>query len=133
MKLSQAKILLTGKYSTEFKAWVDGKDVQFKNRAGEWESIKYWNFQDFPNTEVRIKPEAKLRPWTADEVPVGAQIAWNKRYSERSLIIGIAIEGIQHFGYSKCTNQSLRDCLENAEHSTDNGKTWKPCGVLIND
>lgn len=92
---------------------------------------KAWHASVFPNwnwqhIEYRIKPTAKLRPWTADEVPLGAWIR-SKVYSWKCLIIEVDSQGRigVHGG-----NIPLDYALQNNEHSTDGGKTWLPCGVM---
>jgi len=108
------------------QAYVDGKEVQ---RSGKlWnpkESLKpdwcdiddpCW---DFDNCYYRIKPTPVLRPWTADEVPLGAQVR-SKSYhpDHRSMIIQSG---------NSMTREGWLTCYE---HSTDGGKTWLPCGVV---
>ena len=100
------------------QAYVDGKEVQYKVPIGEWISTDQpaWNFFGYI---YRIKPTAKLRPWTADEVPVGGQLR-SKSYNpdHRSLI-------------TTSGHTSLREVwLNEYEHSIDGGKTWKECGVM---
>ena len=74
-----------------------------------------WNWLNY---DYRIKPTPVLRPWTADEVPLGA---WgrNPQYPKtRWLIDRTSIE------------ENRIDWCKNYEHSTDGGVTWKPCGVV---
>lgn len=99
------------------QAYVDGKEVQCLAPYKEWMAIDYpsWNFTSYT---YRIKPTATLRPWTADEVPLGA---WgrNPQYPKtRWLIDRTSIE------------ENRIDWCKNYEHSTDGGKTWLPCGVV---
>jgi hypothetical protein len=97
------------------QAFVDGKEVEVQLPAGNWETMApNWNWRD---TEYRIKPTATLRPWTADEVPLGAQMR-RKADLHRFLIGSVANDG------------SRKEWLEHNEHSTDSGKTWHPCGVM---
>ena len=108
------------------EAYMDGYEIQLCGK--HWnprESLKPdWSDTDdpcwdFDNCYYRIKPTAKLRPWTADEVPLGAQVR-SKSYhpASRSLI-------------TTSGNAMLRrDWLNGEEHSTDGGVTWKPCGVV---
>jgi len=99
------------------QAYVDGKEVQYKVPIGEWISTDQpaWNFVGYI---YRVKSTAKLRPWTADEVPVGGQIR-NKAIPEYRWLI------------DRTADLTVRNkWLENHEHSTDNGKTWLPCGVM---
>jgi hypothetical protein len=101
------------------QAFVDGKEVEyemFKDTQWRTEDKPHWNWL---NTTYRIKPTATLRPWTADEVPLGAQVR-SKSYhpDHRSLIIQSG---------NSMTREGWLTCYE---HSTDNGKTWLPCGVM---
>ena len=102
------------------QAYVDGKEVEVQRLlAGScWipAGAPCW---DWLNGNYRIKPTAKLRPWTADEVPLGAQVR-SKSYhpDHRSMIIQSG---------NSMTREGWLTCYE---HSTDGGKTWLPCGVL---
>ena len=99
------------------QAFVDGKEVQYEVPNKEWITTDQpaWNFKSY---NYRIKPTAKLRPWTADEVPVGGQIRSKHSRDYRFLI-------------DRTANAEVReDWLKGYEHSTDGGKTWLPCGVV---
>ena len=107
------------------QAYVDGKEVQVRSRKWnpreslkpDWvdEELSCWNFEDF---DYRIKPTATLRPWTADEVPLGAWMRFKKVIDDRSVL-------------AWTSTQRDRDIwLDEREHSTDGGVTWKPCGVV---
>ena len=107
------------------EAYLDGHKIQ---RCG-----KHWNPKeslkpdwcdtdepcwDFDNCDYRIKPTAKLRPWTADEVPLGAWMRFKRNPQDRVLLGWVSV-------------QSDRDLwLDEREHSTDGGKTWSACGVV---
>jgi hypothetical protein len=98
------------------QAFVDGKEVEHLY-DGKWVKIYVprWNWDD---TKYRIKPTATLRPWTADEVPLGAWMRFKKVIDDRSVL-------------AWTSTQRDRDMwLEEREHSTDLGKTWLPCGVM---
>lgn len=96
--------------------WADGREVEKKRRGTvEWlESDPLW---DWASYTYRIKPTPVLRPWTADEVPLGAWVRPKKDMYYRSLIT------------STGTEISRKEWFNNNEHSTDGGLTWKPCGV----
>jgi len=101
------------------QAFVDGKEVEVKGMlAGSvWmpAGAPCWNWQMM---EYRIKPTAKLRPWTSDEVPLGAWI--------RTLI-----NPANRWVITYTSNELVRsDWFSDHEHSTDGGKTWHPCGVM---
>ena len=102
-------------------AWADGKEVECNlNNAVEWNSAithQELNF-DWSVFTYRIKPTTKLRPWTADEVPLGAWMRFKRNPEDRVLLGWVSV-------------QSDRDLwLDEREYSTDGGKTWLPCGVV---
>ena len=100
------------------QAFVDGKEVEVKGLLPDsvWipAGAPCWNWQD---TEYRIKPTPVLRPWTADEVPLGAWIRLKNTNVTRSMIVSVAA-------------LNLRLAFKEHEHSTDGGKTWSACGVV---
>jgi len=99
------------------QAFVDGKEVEYKSRGIEgWDPIitPTWNWL---NCEYRIKLTPTLRPWTADEVPLGA---WMRDVSEQDYRWLIHTSG---------NDDTRKDWFVNYEHSTDKGVTWKECGV----
>ena len=101
------------------QAFVDGKAVEVRSMQNDcvWMSASEpgWNWTLM---EYRIKPTATLRPWTADEVPLGAWIRFKKVIDDRSIL-------------AWTSTQRDRDIwLSEREHSTDGGKTWLPCGVV---
>ena len=98
------------------QAYVDGKEVE-SLYGGKWAlaCIPRWDWDD---TDYRIKPTATLRPWTADEVPLGAWMRCKHNPQDRMLIYWV-------------NSQADRELwLGKNEHSTDGGKTWLPCGVV---
>jgi hypothetical protein len=99
------------------QAFVDGKEVISMRASTATADDPYWNWGN--DTKMyRIKPTPVLRPWTADEVPVGGQIRSKHSRDYRFLI-------------DRTANAEVReDWLEHNEHSTDGGKTWKECGVM---
>ena len=99
------------------QAYVDGKEVEFKWGSMDWNSTDKpeWNWSAY---DYRIKPTATLRPWTADEVPLGAWMRSKHNPQDRMLI---------HWVSSQCDRELW---LGKNEHSTDGGVTWKPCGVV---
>jgi hypothetical protein len=97
------------------QAFVDGKEVEHWYYE-MWVKIHVPRW-DWGNTEYRIKPTPVLRPWTADEVPLGA-IMRTKGLEGRCIIIDTE------------TSDDRSYWLNAREHSTDGGKTWHPCGVM---
>jgi hypothetical protein len=98
------------------QAYVEGKEVEVLF-AGNWQTtnVPSWSWSE---TTYRIKPTATLRPWTADEVPLGAQARNREHPKTRWLIDRTSSE------------ENRKDWCEKYEHSTDGGVTWKPCGVV---
>lgn len=98
------------------QAFVDGKEVEYQISTGHWVTAMTpsWNW---PYTQFRIKPTATLRPWTADEIPLGAWVRMKNLNMTRSMIVSVAAF-------------NLGIAFKEYEHSTDGGKTWLPCGVM---
>ena len=109
------------------QAWVDGNEVESRLLGKiEWlpTDIPQW---DWAWNNYRIKPTSTLRPWTADEVPLGAWLRYKGNpQSIRLLIVSNTECGL--VGYQ--TNWPYKTLLQEMEHSTDGGKTWLPCGVM---
>ena len=99
------------------QAYVDGKKVEYEHPNGIWmlTPTPCWNWN---SGEYRIKTTPVFRPWTADEVPLGAWMRSKRNPQDRMLI---------HWVNSP-TDREL--WLGKNEHSTDGGVTWKPCGVV---
>jgi hypothetical protein len=98
------------------QAFVDGKEVISMRTPAVTADDPYWSWGNDIST-YHIKPIATLRPWTADEVPLGAQMR-SKTELHRFLIGSVA------------KDWSRKEWLEHNEHSIDGGKTWLPCGVM---
>ena len=105
-------------------AWADGKEVEYMSSNGWMEATTpRWNWLSTP---FRLKPTPVLRPWTADEVPIGAIIRYKRHpHAPRMLIVCNEESGLTGYG----SNWPYITLLDVMEHSTDGGLTWKPCGV----
>lgn len=123
------------------QAWVDGQQLQWKEYPlSEWEDVIWFNFPDFDKlvegvntrlTPIRIKPEPSYRKWKPEEVPVGARIKGCNNNEHVNTIIISFEDGYIHgrnIGEARWTPHTAMTSLM---HSTDFGKTWQPCGVLI--
>jgi hypothetical protein len=99
------------------QAFVDGKDLEGLGPDGKWQLVRFprWGWDD---TQYRIKPTPTFRPWTADEVPLGAWMRDVSKQDYRWLI------------HTSGNADTRKDWLVGYEHSTDGGKTWLPCGVM---
>lgn len=77
--------------------------------------VPTWNWEQ---KEYCVIPDPTYRPWTADEVPLGAWMRFKRNPQDRVLLGWVSV-------------QSDRDLwLDEREYSTDGGKTWLPCGVM---
>jgi len=96
-----------------------------------------WN----PEYEYRIKPEPKYRPWTAEEVPVGALLHRLFEPNKITVILGTTSDKVILSGPAPAGSLFINDLFtyhgghngDRVEHSLDHGKTWLPCGVLISE
>jgi len=98
------------------QAFVDGDEVRSMRTPTTIVDDPHWNWGDDTKT-YHIKPTPVLRPWTADEVPLGS-IMRTKGLEGRCIIIDTE------------TSDDRSYWLHAREHSIDNGKTWLPCGVM---
>ena len=82
-----------------------------------WELVvdPKWDWYD---CEYRIKPTATLRPWTADEVPLGAVVRYKTDPQRRFLLVNVENE------------LGRLELLEKCEVSAGCGFKWLPCGVV---
>jgi hypothetical protein len=90
------------------QAYVDGKEVECKY-------LDVW---------ARIAAKT-MRPWTADEVPLGA---WLRHIGQGRKAIIIDVTFDQQIGIHG-SYFSPQFVFAYCEHSLDGGKTWLPCGV----
>ena len=125
-------------------AWAQGKKVHAKavdtgiaglistvgTRNGTWSADVFgrpygtYTFRLAPKT-----PAKKWRPWTPEEVPVGALT--RSMPNEILMIIGRNETGVRLADDDGWYNY---DSLVKARtYSTDNGKTWLPCGVEVTE
>jgi hypothetical protein len=100
------------------QAYVDGKEVEAFSPCQKWERVTTprWGWDD---TQYRIKLTAPLRPWTADEVPLGCQLRSKSYHPDHRSLITTSGNSMTREGW-----------LNGYEHSIDGGKNWLPCGVM---
>lgn len=111
------------------QAFWDGNLEQFDTLVNSWEKPEEPPCAQSHPKSYRIKKPQQLRPWKPEEIPLGAWLR-EKNHQATSLIVAqmqgfvvwYAISGERVAG-------SPKRCLDTCEHSTDNGKTWLPCGV----
>lgn len=111
-------------------AFGGGKTIESKSKQStNWQEDHFpsWNWEEY---DYRVKEEEKWRPWTAEEVPVGAQCR-RKGYEHegRELIVSTGETGIV---MGRHIVMSFASIFEQGECSLDGGKTWQPCGVKVN-
>lgn len=118
------------------------KDLHLQHVQAFWEGNLEWlnPFSDEwaqsihpPDTtgnpsRFRIKQPKQLRPWNPEEIPLGAWIRV-KGFPDTYLITGIE-NGFIIWTTGVVRSSTPTTFLRDYEHSTDQGKTWLPCGVL---
>lgn len=108
----------------------NGGEVQFKSLSAEtWITID--NPDWYSNLDYRIKPEpTPLKPWTSSaEIPLGALF---RHKTTLTIYMPVAIQQdgtVSLFSTIRAFDYTPQELLQNWEHSTDQGKTWKPCGL----
>jgi hypothetical protein len=123
MTKEQAKQLLENE---AFKAFANGAKVELLLVDGKWHEARFIDAKAFLEDGIRIKPEPKLRAWTAAEVPMGALMG-RKLSAYRAAIIEANSECIRFGSHGDAVYQ---EAMDTHEHSFDGGKTWLPCGTL---
>ena len=76
-------------------------------------------------------PAKKWRPWTAEDVPFGALLRTKGGHFIHMIVAFNTAPKAVYAGQSWAGDVVY--CLEHAEHSIDNGKTWLPCGVEVTE
>ena len=116
-------------YLPLMQALSEGKTIQIDvSGSNSWSDVNNTDFAFSPNY-YRIKPEPKLRPWTPEEVPVGIYI------TAGSIIYSVVAyntinNGIRIIEDSRIRELSVLQLFNDWKYSSDNGKTWHPCGVI---
>lgn len=115
------------------QALADGKQIQRRVGASEWiyEPMPFI-FESNPKN-YRVTPELVLRPWTPDEVPLGARLrVTNLSYRSEAIILAVNGEWVTHSVMNGVTSSSVIALFSRGsgiEVSTDGGHTWGPCGT----
>jgi hypothetical protein len=131
-------------------AWAQGKRVEVKEPfRKDWglvcevgkETGKYTpRVFICPDYQFRLAPEPpakRYRPWTPEEVPVGALVRPNEQLDEVLMIVGRNAEGVWLSTDDGWYN--YRDLFGDMKHSIDpigtpaNKRTWLPCGVEVSE
>lgn len=114
------------------QAFAEGKEVEYYAH-GSWNGLrglvrKDANFDT--GCEWRIKPSPQYRPWTFDEVPIGAIVKFE--CGDKVLIGGVSGKTV-YFAWEGVRHSVCLDGMKGMTHSVDGGKYWWPCGVKISD
>ncbi len=127
-------------------AWAQGKKVRAKavdtgiaglistvgTRDGTWSADVFG--RPYGTCTFHLAPEApakKWRPWTAEDVPFGALLRTKGGHFIHMIVAFNTAPKEVYAGQS--WKGDVEYCLEHVEHSTDNGKTWLPCGVEVTE
>ena len=111
------------------EAFKNGATIE--SRVTDWND---WTVVTDPNwrddCQYRIKSEPKLRPWKAEEVPVGALFRAKNWANDKCTMI-VCKTGIMFSvaGYDTPADWNVNEAAVYCEHSIDGGKTWQPCGI----
>lgn len=118
------------------QAVVDGKEIEEKMHGGEWQqpSCNCMSFGE--DYEYRIKPEPKLRPWTAEEFPINCVLKQNKSdmvyrpcsWDKRGVSVTYKPCGSEDYSIESAILDF--EALANFYKYTINNTNWQPCGVL---
>lgn len=112
------------------QAYTEGKIIQFKKRGTEWIDLPEPYF-DYSLDTYRIKPENKYRAWTFEEAPLNVVFKLKDTpFAIKFIFYSIDRNKGYYDAISRCF-YPFDKCLEEYLYSSDNGKIWLPCGVLI--
>ena len=119
------------------QAWQRGEKIEYLHSfPNEWRATNYpeWNF-GICAYRIAPKPKEKnLRPWKPEEVPVGALVQDSTYRPYHLFMITCSIPSGVALGTGAASSTlSFDSMLKNWKHSTDGGKTWKPCGVEVEE
>jgi hypothetical protein len=115
-----------------------GKKIECKPVAGgdfAWTLVRQpvWDFSCFI---YRVALEIRLRPWKPEEVPQciirpkpGTAFAAGHKANIWWSTCACIAEGFYIGALSSASFFNFERALADFEHSTDGGKTWRPCGV----
>ena len=107
-------------YLPYVQAAAEGKTIQSNTSAFGWADCTC-DIELFPVDSLRIKPVTTLRPWTADEVPIGAVVRNKNDPRIKRIIIGVN----EQYAYLAAGGwTSVSDVLRSWELFDG-----KPCGV----
>lgn len=106
----------------------DDKDIQRYSSEDGWSLPQLNSTKLLATQKYRIKPSPKWRAWRSEEVPVVGFLVKGKSIPFAAVVI--LFDSMTSFLYTRESRHSLLEAFECLLHSTDNGKTWNPCGIL---
>jgi hypothetical protein len=130
-------------------AWAQGKRLEAKHKTllcGEWTTVEPAGKECFHTYSAGVfgdcahkyqfrlaseLPVKKWRPWTVEEVPFGSLLRTKGGQFIHMIVAFNTAPNEVYAGQSWVAD--VKYCLDNAEHSTDGGKTWLPCGVEVTE
>jgi hypothetical protein len=126
-----------------FVAFSQEKQVGCYDKNGKWQQNKCLQaiFYDvYHGNNIVIKPEPKVVPWTINDVALNTHL-WIRVKSEPTYFKKIIYIDSMHVGFMSDSSignsrimicRSYKEMLEDYEYTID-GKTWHPCGRIINE
>lgn len=120
------------------RAWLEGKPVQYRALPdGEWFDAVSAASRDFitvsRGTAFRPKPEPKLRPWKADEVPIDhwfrEKAVPEKWFRIDSVWFNLDGGAFVSFPRGSGTGVNTVSLRENYEHSASPLTAWHACEI----
>lgn len=129
-------------YAEWQKLYEQGVELEVQATGMNWISCKTepvkWNI--YENRQFRIKPKPTYRPWRAEELTtkVGCIMRHKtERFGDAPVTMLLSVRGIwAHFICAVTAKQidiAPNTLFEEYEHSTDGGKSYQPCGVLVEE
>lgn len=130
-------------------AWAQGKRVEaLLGGSGRWTPVdpvgqcvgdcyspSVFSCHEYIFRLAPEPPAKRYRPWTSEEVPVGAVMRWKTTPTHASLICSRGESCVFPSGATQGT--SFEDALKHWLYSidpvgtTDSKRTWLPCGVEV--
>jgi hypothetical protein len=122
------------------EAWEDGKTIEyFDDRDNKWidwtKSMRPVFCASAPRWRIKPEPpQPKYRAWKPEEVPVGCIVSLKHDTARISKSVLFHCNGVMVWtGFDVLNPNTLDDALKWWDHSTDGGKTWRPCGVEVKE
>lgn len=111
------------------EAFWDGK-LEFCREGDWWVKSECGPAAHSDPSVWRIRPTPKLRPWTAEEVPVGSVVKYKHNTSGSSRGIILHTNGLMVWtSFDPVIAKEFSFLLDQMVYSVDSGFTWLPCGV----